>query len=46
MIPCEFPGSNAIIAKDQPEYLPLPCFISGDGQVISCWKLSFRERLK
>lgn len=48
MKPIEFPEQNVVFAKDQPEYLPLPAFKSNDpmGQVISCWELSFRERLR
>lgn len=48
MKPIEFPEQNIVYAKDQPEYLPLPAFKANDemGQVISCWELSFRERLR
>lgn len=33
------------IAKDQPEYLPLPARVD-NGKVITCWKFTFKERLK
>lgn len=48
MKPIEFKEQNVIFAKDQPEYQPLPAFRNdeGMGDVISCWKLSFKERLK
>ena len=50
MKPIEFYGHNATFAKDQPEYLPLPALVAdleGGGQnVISCWKLTWRERVK
>jgi len=46
MKPIEFAEQTCVIAKDQKEYLPLPAFKSDDGQVISCWKFSFWERLK
>lgn len=53
MEPVKFKGYNLVIAKNQKEYLPLPAFHSaiydnGDqyGSVISCWKLTWRERLK
>lgn len=48
MTPIEFPEQNVVFAKDQPEYLPLPAFRndSQQGEVISCWKLSFVERLQ
>jgi hypothetical protein len=45
MHPIEFPEQNAVLAKDQPEYLPLPVCRHGD-RTISCWKLTFGERLK
>lgn len=48
MKPIEFPEQNVVFAKDQPEYLPLPAFRNdcGMGEVISCWKLTPRERLR
>lgn len=48
MKPIEFKEQNIIFAKDQPEYLPLPAFRNDGpmGEVISCWNLSFKERLK
>lgn len=48
MKPIEFPESNAVFAKDQPEYIPLPVFKAKtpEGQCISCWELSFTERLR
>jgi len=42
----KFKECNVVFAKNQPEYLPLPALKMEDGQVISCWKASFRERLK
>lgn len=46
MSPIKFKECNCIYAKDQPEYLPLPVLKTEDGQVTSCWKLSFIEKLK
>lgn len=48
MKPIEFPESNVVFAKDQPEYQPLPAFKNQSelGEVISCWQLSFPERLR
>lgn len=46
MIPITFPEHNCVYAKDQPEYLPLPVHKTVDGMVISCWQLTWRERLK
>ena len=49
MIPVNFPEVNKTYAKDQPEYQPLPGFYAKDsaqGEFVTCWKLSFRERLR
>lgn len=45
MKPIEFKEMNIIIAKDQPEYLPLPALIDLRGKVISCWKVTLKERI-
>ena len=45
MNPIEFQQMTGIAAKDQPEYIPLPMY-RDEQQVISCWRLSFWERLK
>jgi len=42
------PGAKSyeiVFAKDQPEYLPLPAIKTTDGQVITRWKLSLKERI-
>ena len=48
MKPIEFKQQNVIFAKDQAEYQPLPALriTSLKGEVISCWGLSFKERIK
>lgn len=48
MKPINFKEQNIVYAENQPEYLPLPAFKnnSDQGEVISCWKLTFYERLK
>lgn len=48
MQPVEFKHQNIVFAKDQPEYQPLPALRidSPQGEVISCWRMSFKERLK
>lgn len=49
MTPVAFPGFtgfNAVLAEDQPEYLPLPVCLEPDGCVTSCWSLTWRERWK
>lgn len=40
----EFKQFEKVLAKDQPEYLPLPV-LQVDNFTISRWKLSFWERL-
>jgi len=42
----EFPQQNIIIAKDQPQYNPMPAYIDDEGKVLCCWKLTFIDRLK
>jgi len=46
MKPIPFEEQNSVYAEDQPEYLPLPVHKTEDGRVISCWGLSFWERIK
>ena len=46
MKPIKFKWSNIVFAENQPEYLPLPAFKDPSGTVVTCWKLTFRERLK
>lgn len=46
MKPIEFPEQNAILAKDQPEYQPLPVFRDEHGFTVSRWRLTFWERIK
>ena len=48
MKPIEFKHQNIVYAKDQPEYQPLPALKlkTNEGQVICCWKMSLKERLK
>ena len=48
MKPVEFKHQNIVFAKDQPEYQPLPALRleSPQGEVVSCWRLSFKERLQ
>ena len=43
-----FPEVNIVIAKDQPQYLPMPAHISDDeyGTTTVCWQLTLRERIK
>ena len=48
MEPIEFPEQTVVIAKDQPEYLPLPVYEHGnyEGEITFCWQLSLKERIK
>ena len=53
MIPvdAEIEGMELVtFAKDQPEYIPLPARVDiktgGSGSVVTCWKLSWRERFQ
>lgn len=48
MKPIKFKGYTHILAEDQPQYIPLPIqkFEGEEGQVVSVWKLSFKERIK
>lgn len=49
MKPITFKEQNVVYAENQPEYLPLPAHVSPmdpQGPVISCWNLSFKERLR
>lgn len=45
----EFPEQTVVIAKDQPEYLPLPAYQfphDVQGRIAFCWQMTWRERLK
>lgn len=48
MKPIKFKEVNTVYAADQPEYQPLPAFKDSkpEGAVISCWQLSFIERIR
>jgi len=37
-----------VYAKDQPQYIPLPCFALGDpqGTITIRWQLSWKERFE
>lgn len=48
MKPIKFKEQNVTFAENQPEYQPLPALRVNNelGEVISCWQLSFIERLR
>lgn len=47
MKPIEFSESNSKLLGGDPEVVDLPVWLNGDELgVISCWKLSWRDRLR
>ena len=34
-----------VYAKDQPQYFPLPARVDSEGTVVTCWQLTWRERM-
>lgn len=48
MKPVKFKEQNVVFAENQPEYTPLPALRldTTDGQVVTCWKMSFKERIR
>ena len=45
----EFPEQTAVIAKNQPQYRPLPAHQFKDdpqGRIACCWSLTWRERFR
>lgn len=44
----EFPEQTVVIAKNQPQYKPLPAHQFGDesGRIACCWKLTWKERFQ
>ena len=45
MTPIEYGETTRVFGKNQDQYSPLPARVTDTGEVVSCWKLSFRERL-
>lgn len=45
MKPIKFAQQTHVIARDQPEYLPLPAHVSHTGIVTSCWEFTDDEIL-
>jgi len=41
-----FKECNCFYAENQPEYKNLPCHRTREGVITTCWKLSFKERIK
>lgn len=45
----EFPEQTVVIAKEQPQYKPLPAHRFKDdpqGRIVCCWAVSWRERFQ
>lgn len=42
----KFKECNITYAENQPEYLPLPALKMDDGEIVTCWKPSIKEKLK
>ena len=43
----EFPEQNLVIARNQPQYRPLPAYKYKEdlkGSIICCWKPTWKER--
>lgn len=51
MTPCDVSpstpveGTAVVYAADQPEYQPLPVWRKPQGEVVSRWRLTWRERV-
>lgn len=45
MKPIRFPEVTVVWAENQPEYLPLPAY-TDEERTVTCWSLSWRERLQ
>ena len=46
MKPTKFKEQNCTYAQNQDEYGNLPAFKDDNSVIVSCWKLSFKERLR
>ncbi len=46
MDPVTFEGYNMVFGAGQEEYRDLPAHRDDDGQVVSCWRLTWRERFR
>lgn len=45
-IPNKYKDLEVVYAKNQPEYIPLPSIKTVEGQVITRWRFSLKERIK
>ena len=47
MKPIPFPEQTLVVAKDQPQYRPIPAHYDHKARTLTAvWRLTFRERLK
>lgn len=46
MRPIEFPEQNVVYGEGMEEYEPLPACKNPDGEMVCCWRVGLRERLK
>jgi len=48
MKPITFKECNSEFAKNQKQYKTLPAYYDNgkEGHVVTCWKLSFKERIR
>ena len=48
MKPIKFKDQTVIFAENQPEYMPLPALRidTPQGEVVTCWKMTLKERIK
>ena len=46
MKPIEFAGCNVVYGKDQEGVEPLPVCKFENGEVVSCWRLTWKEAFK
>jgi hypothetical protein len=44
VLSAEFVSKEIVYAKEQPEYIPLPTLVSGNGVVMSRWQFTDEER--
>jgi hypothetical protein len=49
MVLVEFPEQTIVVAKDQPEYLPLPAYRHANdaqGRLVCCWRIGWKHRFR
>ncbi len=46
MKPIKFKEQNIVFAETQDQYGNLPAYKDDDGVIVSCWNLTFIERLR